>query len=127
MFYKIKQKALKPKRTKNKNNKRNKNKTKISTQGSYEAMYCLLTISDQKYELTLDGSDIGFVSNSAAPIQQAPIVPSTEKGDFLNGIMSLASKNRHEIAVMFLEGGANPDAKDHFEAKAMHWAAAKDT
>lgn len=61
-------------------------------QGSYEAMYCLLTISDQKYELTLDGSDIGFVSNSAAPIQQAPIVPSTEKGDFLNGIMSLGKK-----------------------------------
>uniref|UniRef100_A0A8C2MKP4 Uncharacterized protein n=1 Tax=Cricetulus griseus TaxID=10029 RepID=A0A8C2MKP4_CRIGR len=42
-------------------------------------------------------------------------------------MMQAASKNRHEIAVMFLEGGANPDAKDHFEAKAMHWAAAKDT
>jgi 26S proteasome non-ATPase regulatory subunit 10 len=36
-----------------------------------------------------------------------------------------ASKDRHEIAVMLLEGGANPDAKDPCEATAMHWAAAK--
>uniref|UniRef100_A0A673SY19 Uncharacterized protein n=1 Tax=Suricata suricatta TaxID=37032 RepID=A0A673SY19_SURSU len=36
-----------------------------------------------------------------------------------------ASKNRYEIAVMLLEGGANPDAKDHYEATAMHQAAAK--
>lgn len=37
-----------------------------------------------------------------------------------------ASKNRHEIAVMLLEGGANPDAKDHYEVRAMHWEAAND-
>ncbi|XP_014650827.1 PREDICTED: 26S proteasome non-ATPase regulatory subunit 10 isoform X2 [Ceratotherium simum simum] len=30
-----------------------------------------------------------------------------------------------QIAVMLLEGGANPDAKDHYEATAMHRAAAK--
>uniref|UniRef100_A0A2K5CFM7 Uncharacterized protein n=1 Tax=Aotus nancymaae TaxID=37293 RepID=A0A2K5CFM7_AOTNA len=34
-----------------------------------------------------------------------------------------ASENRHEIAVMLLEGGADPDAKDHCEATAMHRAA----
>uniref|UniRef100_A0A2K6JR09 Uncharacterized protein n=1 Tax=Rhinopithecus bieti TaxID=61621 RepID=A0A2K6JR09_RHIBE len=33
----------------------------------------------------------------------------------------------YAIAVMLLEGGANPDAKDHYEATARHWAAAKDT
>ncbi|KAF6091324.1 proteasome 26S subunit, non-ATPase 10 [Phyllostomus discolor] len=47
-------------------------------------------------------------------------VPVNDKDD-------AASKNRHEIAVMLLEGGANPDAKDHYEATAMHRAAAKDT
>uniref|UniRef100_A0A8C9DT30 Proteasome 26S subunit, non-ATPase 10 n=1 Tax=Prolemur simus TaxID=1328070 RepID=A0A8C9DT30_PROSS len=45
-------------------------------------------------------------------------VPVNDKDD-------AASKNRHEIAVMLLEGGANPDAKDHYEATAMHRAAAK--
>ncbi|KAM7331415.1 hypothetical protein ACRRTK_008123 [Alexandromys fortis] len=38
-----------------------------------------------------------------------------------------ASKNRHEIAAMLLEGGADSDTEDHCEARAMHWAAAKDT
>nr|KAF6294498.1 proteasome 26S subunit, non-ATPase 10 [Pipistrellus kuhlii] len=47
-------------------------------------------------------------------------VPVNDKDD-------AASKNRQEIAVMLLEGGANPDAKDHYEATAMHRAAAKDT
>uniref|UniRef100_A0A2K5HPN1 Uncharacterized protein n=1 Tax=Colobus angolensis palliatus TaxID=336983 RepID=A0A2K5HPN1_COLAP len=36
-----------------------------------------------------------------------------------------AFKNRREIAVMLLEGRANPHAKDHYEATALHWAAAK--
>uniref|UniRef100_A0A2K5PU27 Uncharacterized protein n=1 Tax=Cebus imitator TaxID=2715852 RepID=A0A2K5PU27_CEBIM len=36
-----------------------------------------------------------------------------------------ASENRHEIAIMLLEGGADPNAKDHCEATAMHRAAAK--
>uniref|UniRef100_A0A3Q2KR07 Proteasome 26S subunit, non-ATPase 10 n=1 Tax=Equus caballus TaxID=9796 RepID=A0A3Q2KR07_HORSE len=33
--------------------------------------------------------------------------------------------DKDDIAVMLLEGGANPDAKDHYEATAMHRAAAK--
>uniref|UniRef100_A0A8C5LG62 26S proteasome non-ATPase regulatory subunit 10 n=1 Tax=Jaculus jaculus TaxID=51337 RepID=A0A8C5LG62_JACJA len=45
-------------------------------------------------------------------------VPVNDKDD-------VTSKNRHEIAVMLLEGGANPDAKDHYEATGMHRAAAK--
>uniref|UniRef100_A0A2K5KSI3 Uncharacterized protein n=1 Tax=Cercocebus atys TaxID=9531 RepID=A0A2K5KSI3_CERAT len=45
-------------------------------------------------------------------------VPVNDKGD-------AAFKNRHEIAVMLLEGRANPHAKDHYEATALHWAAAK--
>uniref|UniRef100_A0A2K6LA37 Uncharacterized protein n=2 Tax=Rhinopithecus TaxID=542827 RepID=A0A2K6LA37_RHIBE len=45
-------------------------------------------------------------------------VPVNDKDD-------AAFKNRHEIAVMLLEGGANPHAKDHYEATALHWAAAK--
>ena len=32
-----------------------------------------------------------------------------------------------QIAVMLLEGGANPDAKDHYEATAMHREAWKAT
>ncbi|KAL4690748.1 hypothetical protein H8957_016345, partial [Semnopithecus entellus] len=35
------------------------------------------------------------------------------------------SKNRHEIAVMLLEGEANPDVKDHYEATAKYRATAK--
>lgn len=38
-----------------------------------------------------------------------------------------ASKNRREVAVMLLEGGADSDGEDHCEATAMHWATAKDT
>uniref|UniRef100_A0A671G4R6 Uncharacterized protein n=1 Tax=Rhinolophus ferrumequinum TaxID=59479 RepID=A0A671G4R6_RHIFE len=45
-------------------------------------------------------------------------VPANDKDD-------AASKNRQEITVMLLEGGANPDAKDHYEATAMHKASAK--
>lgn len=37
----------------------------------------------------------------------------------------VASKNRHEAVVMLLESGANPGAKDHDEATAMHRAAGK--
>uniref|UniRef100_A0A2K5KHE3 Uncharacterized protein n=1 Tax=Cercocebus atys TaxID=9531 RepID=A0A2K5KHE3_CERAT len=33
----------------------------------------------------------------------------------------------HEIAVMLLEGEANPDGKDHYEATAKYRATAKDT
>lgn len=36
-----------------------------------------------------------------------------------------ASKSRHKLPVMFLEGGANPDGKAHYESKTMHWAAAE--
>uniref|UniRef100_A0A5F9D0V2 Proteasome 26S subunit, non-ATPase 10 n=1 Tax=Oryctolagus cuniculus TaxID=9986 RepID=A0A5F9D0V2_RABIT len=35
--------------------------------------------------------------------------------------------DKDDIAVLLLEGGANPDAKDHYEATSMHRAAAKDT
>uniref|UniRef100_A0A2K6CH60 Uncharacterized protein n=1 Tax=Macaca nemestrina TaxID=9545 RepID=A0A2K6CH60_MACNE len=47
-------------------------------------------------------------------------VPVNDKGD-------AASKHRHEIAVVLLEGGADPAAEDRCEATAMHQAAAKDT
>lgn len=36
-----------------------------------------------------------------------------------------AFKNRQEIIVMLPEDGTNPDAKDHYEATAMHKASAK--